>query len=267
MKRLRLKGKLIFLEVGLRIALIGDTHPNLPALEAVLAHAQQNRIDAIWNLGDFVGYGAFPNEVVKELWRREATSILGNYDRKVLKVYEKREAGSDHKNPTKSLAFKWAYDHLSRESRSYLHSLPEQRLIALGELYTLMTHGSPLSRSEHLTPFTPEDRLRGLTHTTRARVILCAHSHQPFARRVDDVWFVNPGSVGRPDDGDPRASYAILSISAGQFQVEHYRIEYDVARAAAAIQAAQLPEEFALMARLGRSLDWILTQRGSIAAD
>jgi putative phosphoesterase len=251
----------------LRIALIGDTHANLPALEAVLVHAQQNKTEAIWNLGDFVGYGAFPDEVVKELWRLGATSILGNYDRKVLSIDGRPSVLAGHKNPAKALAFQWAFDQLSRESRSYLHALPEQRLIAHGELYILMAHGSPLSRNEHLTPSTPVDRLRGLTHATRAKVILCAHSHQPFARRVDGVWFINPGSVGRPDDGDPRASYAILSIVAGQVHVAHYRVEYDVARAAAAIQAAQLPEEFAAMARLGRSLDWVQAQIGSQPAD
>jgi putative phosphoesterase len=250
----------------LRIALIGDTHGNLPALEAVLEHARQKGSEAIWNLGDAVGYGAFPDEVVKELWHRDALSILGNYDRKVLKVNERGEGNSAHKNPSKLLAFQWAYDHLSKESRSYLHALPEQRLVPQGDGYVLMTHGSPLSRNEHLTPYTPEDRLRGLTHTTRARIILCAHSHQPFTRRVDGVWFINPGSVGRPDDGDPRASYAILSLSGGQLLVDHYRIEYDVARAADALQAAQLPEEFVLMARLGRSLDWIQAQQAGRAA-
>jgi putative phosphoesterase len=244
----------------LRIALIGDIHGNLPALEAVLAHAQQKGVDVTWNLGDFVGYGPFPDEVVKELWRREVTSILGNYDRKVLKIYEKPDKWNGHKNLEKLLAFQWAYDHLSRESRFYLQSLREQLLIKLGELYLLMTHGSPLSRSEHLTPDTPEDRLRGLTHTTRASIILCAHSHQPFSRHIDNVWFVNPGSVGRPDDGDPQASYAILSINPDQFQAELFRIPYDLEKEIAAIRAAQLPEEFVLMAQLGRSLDWVLAQ-------
>jgi len=249
----------------LKIALIGDTHGNLPALEAVLEHAQQKGCEAIWNLGDSVGYGAFPDEVVKELWRRDTLSILGNYDRKVLKVSEKRAGDAAHKNPAKLLAFQWAHDHLSEESLVHLSALPEQRLIPQGDSYILMTHGSPLSRNEHLTPFTPEDRLRGLTHTTRARIILCGHSHQAFTRRVDGVWFVNPGSVGRPDDGDPRASYAMLFLGDGLL-VDHYRVAYDVTRATAALQAAELPEEFVMMARLGRSLDWIQAQQASCAA-
>ncbi len=244
----------------MRIALIGDVHANLPALDAVISHASHQHIEDIWNLGDFVGYGAYPDEVVKELRRIEATSILGNYDRKVLRVETKIGDWASHKMPHKLLAFTWAFDHLSKTNRAYLQSLPEERLIPVMGFLVLMTHGSPISRNEHLSPDTPVERLRGLTHTTNANIILCAHSHQAFKRRVDDVWFVNPGSVGRPDDGDPRASYAIITFDAGGFKCDHFRVAYDVEKAVAAINAANLPIEFAQMARQGRSLAWVLAQ-------
>ena len=73
----------------MKVALIGDVHANLPALEAVLTHAYQQGVEAIWNVGDFVGYGAFPDGVVKRLQNENALSIIGNYDAKVLKVNEK----------------------------------------------------------------------------------------------------------------------------------------------------------------------------------
>ena len=247
----------------MRIALIGDVHGNLPALEAVLSHSKNQDIQTIWNLGDFVGYGAYPDEVVKLLRQYEATSILGNYDRKVLKVEEKGKEYAQRKTPQKWLAFKWAYEHLSSESRAYLKSLPEQRLINMEGLTILLTHGSPIDRNEHLGPATPTARLRGLTHTTQAKMVLCAHSHQSFKRQVDDVLFINPGSVGRPDDGDPRASYAVLSFNSDLPHVTHHRVLYDVEKAIAAIHAAHLPVEFAQMARLGRSLEWILAQNNT----
>ena len=122
----------------------------------------------------------------------------------------------------------------------------------------LLTHGSPASNSEHLTPATPEERLRELAQTAKADVIICGHSHQPFARQVDGVWFINTGSVGRPDDGDPRACYAILEIESDKIQVQHYRVEYDVERAVAAIRERKLPELFAQMLLQGRNLDAVL---------
>ena len=239
----------------MKIALIGDVHANLPALEAVLVHAHQNNVAAIWNIGDFVGYGAFPDEVVRLLRKEHAESIIGNYDLKALKVKKKREKWEKSKIPEKWLAFQWAYEHLSRKSRKYLHSLPRKLKIKVEGWRVLLVHGSPVSIEEHLTPSTPESRLRELAAGVKADLIICGHSHQPFTRRVNDTWFINTGSVGRPDDGDPRASYAILELARGSLDVAHYRIEYDVERAAQAIRSAKLPEEFAQMLLRGVSLD------------
>ena len=75
----------------MKVALIGDVHANLPALEAVLADAHQHGVEAIWNVGDLVGYGAFPDEVVQILRQEEVLSIVGNYDIKVLKVKKKKK--------------------------------------------------------------------------------------------------------------------------------------------------------------------------------
>jgi len=241
----------------MRIALIGDVHANLHALEAVLLHASDHGVKNIWNIGDFVGYGAFPDEVVRLLRQVKATSIIGNYDQKALKVRKKQAKWSETKVPEKWLAFQWAYEHLSASSRKYLKKLPEQRRLNTKGWKILLTHGSPASPDEHLGPDTPEDRLRELAEMENADLIICGHSHQPFARWVGNVLFINTGSVGRPDDGDPRATYAILKIKRKLVEVIHYRVEYDVDRAAAAIRANHLPEQFAQMLLQGRSLDRI----------
>jgi putative phosphoesterase len=243
----------------MKVALIGDVHANLPALEAVMAHAQEQGVEAIWNVGDFVGYGPFPNEVVKRLKKEESVvSIIGNYDRRVLKFKDKKKKWRKKKRREKYLAFKYAYKNLSKKSRKYLRFLSrEVRMKAKGRRI-LLTHGSPESDKEHLTPDTPEERLRELANKAKADVIVCGHSHQPFARQVDDVWFINTGSVGRPDDGDPRACYAILEISAEDIVVQHYRIEYDVEKTVTAIRETKLPEVFTEIFIQGRSLDAVL---------
>lgn len=238
----------------MKVALIGDVHANLPALEAVLADIKKQRVDAIWNTGDFVGYGAFPDEVVKRLKAEKAVSIIGNYDRKVLQVKEKKEEWQKTKHPLKYLAFKWSYDQLSKDSREYLRSLPEELKIEVEGRKVLLMHGSPESIKEHLTSDTPEKRLKELTGMTKADIIICGHSHRPFNREVEGVMFINPGSVGRSDDGDPRACYAVAQIKNRFLQVSHFRIDYDIQKAVAGIRESKLPEEFAEMFIKGRTL-------------
>jgi putative phosphoesterase len=244
--------------VAVKIGLIGDIHANLPALERVLEHARLQEVEAIWNVGDFVGYGAFPDEVVKRLSRENAISIIGNYDLKVLKFKKKVEKWLTTKKPEKWFAFKWAYENLSKGSREYLRSLPKEMRFELSGRQFLMTHGSPESNEEPLTPDTPQVRLRELAKVGSADVIVCGHSHQPFVRCEDGVWFVNTGSVGRPDDGDPRTCYAVLQLGPHELHVQHFRLEYDLERAIEAIHTRGLPEVFAQMLILGRDLETVV---------
>jgi hypothetical protein len=92
----------------------------------------------------------------------------------------------------------------------------------------------------------------------RADVIICGHSHRPFAKELDGWFFINPGSVGRSDDGDARASYSILEIKHSSFQVQHFRIDYDIEKAVAGLKLHKLPDEFARMVVQGKTLDEIL---------
>lgn len=243
---------------------MGDVHANLPALEAVLAHAYQQGVEAIWNAGDWVGYNAFPNEVIQRLRQERAVSIIGNYDLKVLKFKKKKAQWQQSKRPEKYLAFEWAAKNLSPKNRKYLKSLPRERRLYVAGQRILLTHGSPASNAEALTPAIPEQRLRELAQMAQVDLIACGHSHRPLARRVAGVWFINPGSVGRPDDGDPRAAYAILQLDPRGgpdfLQVHHHRLEYDVARAVEAIRQHHLPEAFGWMLQQGRNLDEVLPQ-------
>lgn len=240
----------------MKIALIGDVHANLPALETVLAHAAGEGAQAVWNIGDMVGYNAFPEEVVRRLRERaDVTSILGNYDQKALKAPEKLYKWAGNKDPRKVQSFLWSYEQLSEASRAYLRGLPQQSELLVEGWRVLLAHGSPASIDEHLFIDTPEERMRALAAMTPAQIVVVGHSHQPFLRPVGETWFVNTGSVGRPDDGDPRAAYALLDLLPGARACQHYRIAYDVERAARAIIERGLPAEFAEMIRQGRNLD------------
>jgi len=239
----------------MKIAAIGDVHGNYPALEAVLDHIRAHKGQEIWNVGDFVGYGPFPDEVVKTLRKAASVNILGNYDRKTLKVEKKREKWEKTKTPEKWLAFKWAYENLSKESRKFLRDLPEKKRLKVGDWRVLVVHGSPADPDEYLTPATPIDRLVELADMSKADLVVCGHSHQPFVRQVNGVWFINTGTVGRPDDGDPRACYAMLELKSKKLEVTYHRLAYDIERTVEAIRKNGLPEDFAQMILEGRSLE------------
>jgi len=244
----------------MHIALISDIHANLHALNAVIEHAQAQKIRHFWNMGDFLGYFAFPEEVIDRVRALKAVSILGNYDHKVLKFHKKKHKWKKNKAPLKYLAFKWAYEALSKENEVYLKSLPDEHRLRVEGRAVLLTHGSPVSNREPLQPDTPVQRLRNLAGISRADVVICGHSHTPFSQEVDGVWFINPGSVGRPDDGDPRASYAILHMTQGRLRVTPYRVTYDVEGAVRAIRKNELPEAFAQMLVRGLPLDEAIAQ-------
>jgi putative phosphoesterase len=250
----------------LKIALLGDVHANLPALETVIAHANSLEVDAFWNIGDFVGYGAFPNQVVERMRKKKFFNIVGNYDLKVLKFPKKNKKWRDSKHPLKWLAFKWAYDNLSKKSRRYLGSLPLARDLAIGGRRFLLVHGSPASNEELLEPATPEYRLRELNRLAEEvygvvfDAIIFGHSHQAFTRQIGRTTFINTGSVGRPDDGNPRTAYAIFHMVGDGLQINHYRLDYDIDRAVAEIRKKGLPDAFAEMLIQGRDLETILAR-------
>jgi putative phosphoesterase len=238
----------------MKIALLGDIHANLLALEAVLEHADEIKVDQIWNIGDMVGFNAFPNQVLDLLKRREVISISGNFEVKTLKAKKKNKVLSH--NALKQLTFEWTHDELSKENRHYIKELPREIRYLLYGKRILITHASPLSKKEHLNLNTPDERLEAIAlHAdTNADIVIVGHSHDPFVRQVAGTTFINTGSVGRPDDGDQRACYATLEINKHLFRIIHYRIPYDVDRAVQAIHEAKLPPEFANMLSTGRGL-------------
>jgi len=240
----------------MKITLMSDIHANLPALEAVLRHAKNQSADQmILNLGDLTGYGPHPEQVVRWSKNEQVTNILGNYDNKVINKAYRKTGWQKVNKPDKRAMFAWTYHALSKISVKFLKTLPETRMLEIEGIKILLTHGSPASINEHLGVDTPEERMAALAEMTDADIILCGHSHLAFKRKVKNTLFINPGSVGRLDDGDPRASYAVLEIQDKEVSVNFYRVPYDIMSAVNAMRMTGLPEIFTRILRQGLNYD------------
>jgi putative phosphoesterase len=239
-----------------KITIFGDIHGNLPALEAVLANMEERGLtDNRYCLGDLVGYGVWPNEVVEAIRQRQIPTIMGNYDQGV--GHDSDDCGCAYRTPEaralgeRSIA--WSNAHTSAENKAYLRQLVEQIPLQLGELKVLLVHGSPRRINEYLYEDRPESSLERLMDQAGADVLVCGHTHLPYHRQLaSGRHVINAGSVGKPKDNNPDACYLVLSAQGRDLTVEFIRVPYDVERAAQAIEATDMPDEFAEMLRLGK---------------
>jgi predicted phosphodiesterase len=246
----------------MRYALISDIHANQPALDAVLAHIDaQGDADAIYHLGDLVGYSPFPNEVVNTLRSRAIGGIAGNYDSTVATDY--KHCGCKSENARQEelahVSYEFTRAAVTPATKQYLGGLPFSLDLrpfgghASGPRLVLV-HGTPTLNTLYFTEDRSDDFCRKMAAVSGLKagdVLAFGHTHKPWHREVDGVHFVNTGSVGRPKDGDWRAGYVRVKFTGSDVQVEHVRVEYDVERAARAVEVAGLPQEFAAFLRSG----------------
>ena len=235
----------------IKIAVLSDAHANLQALEAVIRDAEERGVDVFLNAGDSIGFGAYPNETVELLCEKKVLSVLGNYDLEVL------EKEPNAKGP-KRAAFEFTKKELAKSCQRYLQSLPRELKLQVGDMKLLITHGSPESIDEHINQETPIERLKCLAKAAKAEVIIVGHSHEQLWRQVDGASFINPGSVGRPGDSNPKAAYAILEFN--PLNVEMVRVGYDVEAAADALRKKALPEGLSQMLLRGIAIDKIIEE-------
>ncbi len=252
----------------MRALILSDIHGNLEALDAVLAAAPQH--DAVWNLGDVVGYGASPNETVECMRLLADFNVRGNHDKVCCGL-----VSAEGYNPAAQRAVQWTTERLTDRSVRWLESLQE------GPLFTSnssLAHGSPmdedryilniqdawepLQRAEQRTSFFGHTHMQGgfqlrgseWVHVKPVQsegVDADKRSQWVLPLREDGTrYLLNPGSVGQPRDGDWRAAYAVLDEEANE--VTFYREPYDLALAQGRILMAGLPERLALRLREGR---------------
>ncbi|HEX6913664.1 MAG TPA: metallophosphoesterase family protein [Chitinophagaceae bacterium] len=257
----------------MRIALFSDIHANLPALEVMFHSMESEKPDAIYCLGDLVGYNTWPNEVVSEIRRRGIPVIKGNYDQGIGLNID--ECGCAYKTEREKemgkISISYTNSVIGQAEREYLRCLPSHIRVefrsAENETVTLLlVHGSPRRVNEYLFEDRDEKSLLRIMTDAEADIMCFGHTHKPFHRVLHAgatgtaVYrhAINTGSVGKPKDGDPRGCYVILSLNAdidlsdpGSVQVQFVRFNYDIEKAAAAIKNSPLPDEYAAMLRKG----------------
>lgn len=248
----------------MRILLLADIHGNYPALWAIDRHFHDVPFDHIVNCGDSVVYAPFANDVLNWLIARNAISILGNTDKKVIQLLQ-GETFAKPAKPEKRIMYTHTAAQLSKGCASYLQSLGISRELQLTEPGPSdedhrrgklgIFHGSPTEPHEFLFDTTPRERFVDLARAYPYRAIVTGHSHTPYHIPVDDTHFINPGSAGRMFDGNPAASCAVLTCEHGELTVRHHRIAYDVSQVTAELERQQLPKIYQAMYISGKKLN------------
>jgi predicted phosphodiesterase len=243
----------------MRIAVLSDIHANLAALEAV--RADFTAIDHVWVLGDIVGYGPQPNEVIATLQEVGARSVIGNHDGAAIGTVDARDF-----NPDARAAIEWTATVLDANSRAYIAALPEVRRD--GELTAV--HGSP--RDPIWEYITGPSIAAANFESFETQICLFGHTHLPIAYRLADGSvngtvgmpgdvvpigpgraLLNPGSVGQPRDGLPDAAYAVLEgDGSGDLTIAFRRVRYDVDRTQRLMRDQGLPARLVERLRYGR---------------
>jgi predicted phosphodiesterase len=250
-----------------RVLVLSDIHSNLDALEACLAFAPNH--DVVVNLGDVVGYGANPNEVIERVRKLGKHFVRGNHDKAAAGLSDLKDF-----NPVAGFAALWTREHISPESLEWLRALPQGPIQIDGFPNVQFVHGSPLDEDDYLV--TARDALEPLL-VSSVPLTFFGHSHiqgafssnpsdggglRPAYRTADKrdafTWslksgmqyLINPGSVGQPRDGDWRAGFAVFDHE--EYTVTFYRTPYDIEKAQEKILAANLPPRLAARLASGR---------------
>ncbi len=241
----------------MRVAVISDIHANLHALEAVLEDIDRETPDAIWCLGDLVGYGPRPNECCARVRERADVCLVGNHDLVALGTL-----GIEDFNPEAADAARWTAAALDEESRSFLSSLPPSAAPEHAQLF----HAS--ARDPVWEYVLTDEAATATLLLTTAPVVLVGHSHIALAvtlsagivegglapagttRELVGRWLLNPGSVGQPRDGDPDAAWLLLDLEA-RF-ASFRRVAYSIKETQGELRDAGLPEALASRLAVGQ---------------
>ena len=256
----------------MKIALFSDIHANLPALEAALANIDTQKPDAVYCLGDLVGYNIWPNEVIDIIRNRNIPTIAGNYDFGIGRSSD--DCGCAYKTDDEKamgkISIAYTNEIVKDEQRAYLRTLPAHIRLEFqlnhDQFNVLLVHGSPRKINEYLFEDRDEKSMIRIMEQADADVMLFGHTHKPYHRVLNSGiagndhfrHAINIGSVGKPKDGNPKGCYVILTINMDSsiahnegVNVEFIRFDYDIEKAAKAVEDSPLPNEYAGRLRNG----------------
>ncbi len=255
----------------MRIALFSDIHANLPALEAFFRDVDARKADQLYCLGDLVGYNIWPNEVIREIRKRSIPTIAGNYDFGIGRTSD--DCGCAYKTDLEkangAVSISYTNQIVKENERSWLRTLPAHIKIEFqlnqDKLNLLLVHGSPRRINEYLFEDRDEKSLRRIMEQADADIMCFGHTHKPYHRILHGTdgkdhfrHAINIGSVGKPKDGNPQGGYVILTIqdnsnvlNPDSVKSELIRFDYDIEKAAKAVEASPLPDQYAESLRKG----------------
>ncbi|MGZ8476193.1 MAG: metallophosphoesterase family protein [Candidatus Limnocylindria bacterium] len=229
----------------MRIAVIGDIHANLPALHAVLDDVERIGAEGVYCVGDVVGRGPHPNEVVDALRRLEIPTVQGNWDEAV--GMDREQTGSAWSSAEAEAdgdaSMRWTAETLTEDNKAWLRQLPTTQRVTIAGRSVFLFHGSPLKANDYLWASRPS-RVFARIASDEADDLFCfGHTHEAFHQVVGQAHFVACGSVGCGTEGDARARYAVVYIGEPDIAVGFRSVDYD--------HVAVVRD----MAAIGRSID------------
>ncbi|MDR7210224.1 metallophosphoesterase family protein [Flavobacterium piscis] len=238
----------------MKIAIISDIHANLPAFEETLKSIEENEVDAIYCLGDLVGYNIWPNAVINEIRKRKIPTIAGNHDVKAVEIHKNEIVGD-----TTTIAYKM----IAKNNIEYLSDLPAHIKLEFtlnNQMLTMLfVHGSPFSNTEYLFENKDEKELLDIFQKTGTDILVCGHTHIPYHRIIESknqtnkyYHAINAGSVGKPKDGNIKSCYAIITINKKSncsnkesINVKFIRVKYDIEKVVKTLENSELPSSYA----------------------
>ncbi len=236
----------------MKAAFISDIHSNLEALESVLLYIKAQQIETIYCLGDLVGYGPNPNEVLDRIQRIGFLTLQGNYDEGV--GYDRMACGCDYKDEKAmeigAASLFWTQEQVTAQNKAYLRHLPEQHKVHIGKWKLHLVHGSPRQNNEYLFAEAPE--IGQIISEIDGDVLLCGHTHIPYIQMIGGKYIINTGSVGKPKHGTPDASMVIIDFSQEELRPEIHYVPYNYTCTAAKIRQSELPDPLAAALERGK---------------
>lgn len=238
----------------MRIAVISDVHSNEYALNKVIEDIKTRNIDMIVCTGDLVGYGTRPNEVITRIKEEKILTIMGNYDEAIGNF--KIVCGCDYPDPKDAqkaaLSMQFTGQETTEENKEYLRNLPKEAMFTFNNKTIRFVHGSTRVINEYLKENSKE--ADEVMNELVGDILVCGHTHIPYAKYYGEKLLVNAGSIGKPKTNRPDANYVIVSISDLCVETEIIEVAYDFEKAAREIEENDiLPNEFARLIREGSS--------------